>query len=82
MQNFVRFHAIESEIKLSQKFWKKEIAAPLLSYIFQNASILYLMLHIVYIIFGEILFTRSRNKLITKISEKVSLQRNLYSDFY
>ena len=24
MQNFVRFHAIESKIKLSQKFWEKQ----------------------------------------------------------
>ena len=29
MQNFVQFHAIESEIELSQEFGKNEIAEPL-----------------------------------------------------
>ena len=28
MQNFVRFHEIESGIELPQEFWKNEIAAP------------------------------------------------------
>ena len=28
MQNFVRFHATESEISLSQEFWKNEKGTP------------------------------------------------------
>ena len=28
MQNFVQFHAIDSETELPQEFWENEIAAP------------------------------------------------------
>ena len=28
MQNFIQFHAVESEIELSQEFWENRIAAP------------------------------------------------------
>ena len=34
MQNFVRFHAIESEIELSQEFWeKRNSSAPTAQYV-------------------------------------------------
>ena len=36
MQNFVQFHAVESEIELPQEFWENEVAAPLMSYVYQN----------------------------------------------
>ena len=37
MQNFVRFHALESEIELPQEFWEKR--GTLLSYMYRNRII-------------------------------------------
>ena len=69
MQNFEWFHAIESEIDLSQKFWKKKgLQLFLLSYMYRNFS------------FYAISFSRNRDQLITKIPEKVLQQRYLLSD--
>ena len=84
MRNFVRFHAIESEIELSQEFGENGIAAhPTKLYITQIAPLLFLMLHILFINFCVISsIFRNKNQRIPKISEKVRLQRHLLRNFH
>ena len=82
MQNFVWFHAIESEKKLSQKFWEKRNSSALYWAICTHiASLLFLMIHILHINFCTISSARNQDQGIPKISEKVKLQRQLLSDF-
>ena len=72
MQNFVRFHAIESERALSQKFWEKRITkAPCKDICTQIASLLFLMLYILNINLCAMSSTRNRDQRILKIPEKV-----------
>ena len=76
MQNFVWFHAIQSQIELSQKIWKKRNSSiPYWAYMLrcaQIASLLYLMIHILNINFGAISSTENRDELIPKILKKDS----------
>ena len=81
MQNFVRLHAIESEIELSQKFWGKQNSSSLYWAIRTYfESLLYIMIYTLYINFCAISSTINIVKLIPKIPEKVSLQRQILSD--
>ena len=72
MQNFVRFQAIESEIKLSEEFWKKQNSSvPYRVICSQIVSLLFLIMYILYINFCAILSTRNRDQFILKVPEKV-----------
>ena len=72
MQNFVQFHAIESEIELAKQFRKKRnSSAPYRDKCSQIASLLFLMMYILRINFCELSFTRNRDQRIPKIPEKV-----------
>ena len=83
MQNFVRFHIIESEIELQQKFWEKmNNGTPYWAICTRFASLLYLMMCTYHVNFCPISSSRNLHKLIPKIPGKVSLQRYLLSDFY
>ena len=83
MLNIVRFHAVESKIKLPLEFWEKQNSrAPYWDTYTQTASLLFLMMHILYINICVISFIRNRDQLIPKISEKLLPQRYLLSDFH
>ena len=80
MRKFVRFHATESEIELSQEFWKKRnSSAPYRAACTQIVALLLIMMCIN---FCAILYTRNRDLLTPKIPGKMLLQRHLLSDFY
>ena len=75
------FHAIESEIALSQEFWKKRNSStPYCSLCIQIASLLFKMIHILHLNFRAISFGR-KLQLMPKIPEKVLQQSHLLSDF-
>ena len=83
MQNFVRFHAIEFKIELSQKLWeKRNNSAPYWAICTHIVSLLFLIIHILCINFCEISSSRNRDERIPKISEKVKLQHHLLSNFH
>ena len=83
MQNFVQFHAIESNIELSQKFWEKlNTSAPYWAIYIQIASLLFLLIYILCINFCSISSSRNQDQRIPKISENVKLPRHLLSDFH
>ena len=83
MQNFVRFHTTEYEIELLQKFWKKRNSStPYKATRTQIASLLFLMIYILYVNFCAISFRGKEDWHIPKISEKVSLQRYQLRDFH
>ena len=69
MQDFVRFHVIEPEIELSQKFGKNGVAAPPTE--IHVSKMRHLMIYTLHIHFCGISFTRNRDQLIPKIPEKV-----------
>ena len=71
MQNFVRFHPIESEIKLSWEFWgKRNSNVPYRATCTQIASLFFLIIYILYTNFCAILSTINRDMLMPKISRK------------
>ena len=91
MLNFVRFHAIESEIELAQEFFfKKGLAAPYgnlgtyssVAICTQIASLLFLLIYILHIKFCPISSARNRDQRILKILERVRLQHHLVSYFF
>ena len=83
MQNFMRFHAIESEPRLSEEFGEKRNSSTLYWDMYsQTASLLFLMIHIPYINLCAISLNRNRKQHIPKIPKKVTLQRHLLNDFY
>ena len=84
MQNFARFHAIDSRQNYLKNFEKKKKRYSSFSYkaiCIQIASRLFLMIYILRIVFCGVSSTRNPDQRITKISEKVKLQRHLLSDF-
>ena len=83
MQNFARFHAVESEIELSQNFLEKRKSRALyLAICTKIASSLFLMIYILHISFYTISSSRNQDRFIPKIPERVLLQRHLLSDFH
>ena len=81
MQNFVRFHAIESEIEQPQQFRKKRNnSVPYRAIYTQIASLLFLMIYIFYTNFYPISSARNRDQRIPKITGKGKLQRHFLSD--
>ena len=83
MQNFIRFHAIESEIELPQEFWKtRNSSASCKAICTKIAPLLFLVTYILDVNIFAISFTRNGNQRILKISEKEKLQRHLLSDFH
>ena len=71
VQSFVRLHAIESEIGLLQEFGIKRSSNSLSSDMHtQNASMLSLIICMVYINLCAISTNRNRGKVIPKILEK------------
>ena len=83
MQNFVRFHAIESKIELSQEFWgkKRSSSDPFRDMCTRAVSLLFLMIHVLYINFCAISSTKLRSGYF-KILEKMKLQRYLLRNFH
>ena len=83
MQDFVWFHATESEIELPEEFWGKCNSSATYRAIYtQIASLLFLMISILYIKFCAISSTGNRDQLIPKIPEKVKLQHDLSINFH
>ena len=79
----MRFHAIESEPRLSEEFGEKRNSSTLYWDMYsQTASLLFLMIHIPYINLCAISLNRNRKQHIPKIPKKVTLQRHLLNDFY
>ena len=68
MKNFVRFHAIESRIELSQEFWeKRDSSVTHWAMCIQIASFLFVMIYILYINFWTISSTKNQHQRIRKI---------------
>ena len=71
LQNCVRFHAMESEIEISQKFWKKRNSSAFYwSLCTHIVSLLYLMVRTLFIHFYAILFTKNRDNGSQKFQKK------------
>ena len=71
MQNFVRFHAIEPKIELSQEMWEKRISsAPYQAISSKLKSMLSLKVNILYAKFCTIPYNRIRERTITRIMGK------------
>ena len=74
LPNFVRFHVVESKVELPQEFWEKQNSrAPYWAMHAQIASLLFLMICILYTNFWAISYSRNQNQRIPNISEKVKL---------
>ena len=69
MQNFVRFGAIEFEVRLSQEFGVKQIAATFIELYISKLHHCYLQL--LYVYFCSFLTNRNRDNRIPKVLEKV-----------